>query len=157
MSQIYAFSDPHFGHNNIAIARGFSCAEEMDELIVSSWNNLITKKDTVYLFGDITMEKGDYTTLKRLKGIINVILGNHDFPQHVPELLRCVNKVMGCKKHDEFWFTHFPIHPDELHGKVNIHGHVHENDKRYFNVCADVRKAPIALSEIRRIIREEQI
>jgi calcineurin-like phosphoesterase family protein len=38
----------------MAIKRGFSCEEEQDELIVKNWNNVISKRDNVFLLGDIT-------------------------------------------------------------------------------------------------------
>jgi calcineurin-like phosphoesterase family protein len=89
----FVFSDPHFGHKNMAIKRGFSCEEEQDELIVKNWNNVISKRDNVFLLGDITMEKKNYEILSRLKGQIDVVLGNHDQKQHVREMLKYVNRV----------------------------------------------------------------
>ena len=40
----YLFSDPHFHHENMAKRRGFSSAEEMNELIVKNWNNTVSKR-----------------------------------------------------------------------------------------------------------------
>jgi calcineurin-like phosphoesterase family protein len=140
----YVFSDPHFGHEKMAIRRGFSSAEEMDELIVKNWNNTISKRDAVYIMGDITMEKNNYTILGRLQGLINVVLGNHDQKQHVREMLKYIHSVAGMVDYKKtVIFTHCPIHSSQLEFryKYNIHGHVHENsldDKRYINVCAEV-------------------
>ena len=140
----YIFSDPHFHHKNMAIKRGFSCEEEMNEHIVKTWNETISKKDAVYLLGDITMEKKNYEIVSRLKGIINVVLGNHDERQHVRELLKYVNTVSGMIDYkNKVILTHCPVHPSQLEFRYshNIHGHVHENsldDKRYINVCAEV-------------------
>lgn len=145
----YYISDLHFGHENMAIKRGFSCVDEMNEHIIKSWNGVINKKDTVYCLGDITMERSIfYPLLDRLKGYKKIILGNHDKPQHVPELLKYVNNVASMKylKHKQYGniiLSHAPIHPCELEYrfKYNIHGHVHENtlpDKRYINVSAEV-------------------
>lgn len=140
----YVFSDPHFHHENMARHRGFSCAEEMNEHIIKIWNNTISKRDGVYLLGDITIEKNNYSILDRLNGIINVVLGNHDQRQHVKHLAGHVNSVAGMidyKKH--CILTHCPVHPSQLEFryKYNIHGHVHENsldDERYINACAEV-------------------
>lgn len=140
----YVFSDPHFHHKNMAIKRGFSCEEEMNEHIVKTWNNTVSKKDAVYLLGDITMEKKNYEIVSRLQGIINVVLGNHDERQHVRELLKYVNSVSGMIDYkNKVILTHCPIHSSQLEFRYshNIHGHVHENtldDKRYINVCAEV-------------------
>lgn len=152
----YMFSDPHFHHENMAKRRGFSCAEEQDELIVKNWNNTVSKRDCVYLLGDITMEKKQYQILSRLQGVINVVLGNHDERQHVREMLKYVNSVSGMIDYkDKVILTHCPIHPSQLEFRYshNIHGHVHgisilkdhtianylnEPDPRYINVCAEV-------------------
>ena len=96
----FFISDPHFHHKNMAIKRGFSCEEEMNELIVDNWNKNISKRDLVYILGDITMEKNNYSILSRLKGEKTVILGNHDKPQHIPELLKYVNKVGGMLRYE---------------------------------------------------------
>jgi len=96
MSIVRYYSDPHFGHKNMAIRRGFKDEFEMDDHIVNEWNKVVNKKDVTWILGDITMEKSfPYYNLDRLNGIKKVILGNHDEPQHVPELLTYVNKYNG--------------------------------------------------------------
>ena len=140
----YLFSDPHFHHEKCAIRRGFSSAEEMNELIVKNWNNTISKRDKVILLGDITMEKKNYEILGRLQGLIHVVLGNHDQPQHVREMLTYVHGVSGIIDYKKIAIlTHCPVHPSQLEFRYayNIHGHVHKNsidDPRYINVCAEV-------------------
>lgn len=124
--------------------RGFSSADEHDNHIISNWNKIITKKDVVWILGDITMEKGDYAILDRLNGLKKVVLGNHDKPQHVESLLLHVNKVCGVFRYKNAWLTHIPVHPTELlNNEINIHGHVHRDvkisDKRYINVSIDYR------------------
>lgn len=148
MGKILFISDTHFHHTNMAIKRGFSTAEEMNQHILEKWNSKVLKKDTVYLLGDVTMEKANYEILSRLNGYKKVILGNHDQPQHIPELLKYVNSVCGMYKKGfeeakgNIIMTHCPIHESELNRfKYNIHGHVHENsleDSRYINVSCEV-------------------
>jgi calcineurin-like phosphoesterase family protein len=108
----------------------------------------------VYILGDVTMEKKTYEILNRLNGLKNVILGNHDARNHVPELLKHVNSVAGMVDYkNKCILTHCPIHPQELsyRYKYNIHGHVHEKpiyrklfgfklfrDRRYVNVSCEV-------------------
>ena len=149
MSVVRYISDLHLNHKNMSIRRGFNSVEEHDLHIIKSWNNVVSKKDVTYILGDLTFEKSTpYKMLEQLNGIKKVILGNHDEPQHVPELLTYVNNVASMKylKDKEFGniiLTHAPIHPCELEYRytINIHGHVHENtldDKRYINVSAEV-------------------
>ena len=153
MSKIYMYSDPHFGHHNLAINRGFKDSDEMDEHIITNWNKVINKRDVVWILGDITMEKNNYGILDRLNGLKNVVLGNHDRPQHIISLMEHVNKVCGAIRLKECILTHVPIHPAELRGfKYNIHGHVHGNTidhPRYINVSCDVLGyTPVLLEEI---------
>ena len=160
MSQVRFCSDPHFGHKNMAVRRGFKDEFEMGDHIVKQWNSVVNKKDVTYILGDITMEKSfNYYWLDQLNGIKKVILGNHDKPQHVPELLNYVNKVAGMidfkdKTFGKIMLTHAPVHPNELDYRFsfNIHGHVHENsinDKRYINVCMEaINYTPKLLSEL---------
>jgi len=160
MSVIRYISDLHLSHLNMAKRRGFETIEEHDEHIINSWNKVVGKRDVTWILGDITMEKiGPYPLLNRLNGIKKVILGNHDEPQHVPELLKYVNHVCAVqykkvKDGPNIIFSHIPIHPKELEYRfnINVHGHTHLNhipdsnydekynfyDKRYINVCAEM-------------------
>lgn len=159
MSVVRFCSDPHFGHKNMAIRRGFKDEIEMDEYIVKQWNKTVLKRDITYILGDITMEKNNYEILNRLNGLKKIVLGNHDKPSHSAELLKYVNSVAGMinykdKDLGKIILTHCPIHPQELEYrfKYNIHGHVHKNsidDKRYINVCMEmIDYAPKLLKEL---------
>ena len=143
MGLVYVISDLHLGHKNMATRwRNFNDEYEQDAHIVKQWNEVVNKKDVVWILGDLTMESSKhYYVLDQLKGIKKVILGNHEKPSHIQELLKYVNCVRGTMKYKGAWFSHIPMHPVELHDKVNIHGHVHQHslkDKRYINVSAEV-------------------
>ena len=88
-----------------------------------------------------------------------LILGNHCTERNnitVSDLSEAFDEIHGVLKYKEFWLTHTPMHPVELRGKMNIHGHVHRhsiNDPRYINVCPEVcNYSPISLHEIRKNI-----
>lgn len=154
MSKRYIISDLHFSHRNMALKRGFSDEIEHDNHIITSWNSVVTKKDVVFILGDITMEKHTpYNLLDKLNGIKKVILGNHDQPQHVPHLLKHVNSVCSCYQTKGIILTHIPIHESEIQRfRKNVHGHVHENsldDPRYVNVsCEVVDYKPVLLESL---------
>lgn len=153
MSRVFLFSDPHFGHENMAKKRGFKSAKEHDELIIERWNSVVHKRDIVYLLGDITMEKGNYEVLSRLNGHKRVIGGNHDMPQHSKRLMEYVESISGMVKYKGYILTHCPIHDSEV-GRflACCHGHVHEktlNDKRYINFSAEViNYTPVLFSKL---------
>jgi len=92
------------------------------------------------LLGDVTMERANYEIISRLNGYKKVILGNHDQPQHVPELLKYVNSVCGMYKYKGNILTHCPIHPSELNRfAYNIHGHENSlSNYQYINVSCEV-------------------
>lgn len=145
MSRVRFISDPHFGHRNMAIRRGFSDEFEQDEYIIKQWNSVVKKKDIVYILGDVTMETAKhYYRLDSLNGRKYVILGNHDRRQDVNKLLKYVASVAGMINYKgNIILTHCPVHSGELQYRYtyNIHGHVHENtleDKGYINVSAEV-------------------
>ena len=76
---IYFTADTHFNHKNIIeFCRPlFDGVEEMNELLVSRWNELIGKNDTVYHLGDFGF--GDCSEIiKRLNGKKHLIIGNHE-------------------------------------------------------------------------------
>ena len=47
MSVVRYYSDPHFGHKNMAVRRGFKDEFEMDDHIVEQWNSVVGKKDVL--------------------------------------------------------------------------------------------------------------
>jgi len=156
----FFIADTHFGHENMAIKRGFKNASEHDEHIVSQWNKKVNKRDKVFLIGDVTMETSRYQILGRLNGFLHVILGNHDKYNHVQALLQYAHQVSGMVSYKGYWLTHCPVHPRELGFRVqgNIHGHIHEHliididglpDKRYINVsCEQINYTPKTLDEL---------
>lgn len=154
MHTIRFIADLHLSHLNMATKRGFSSIEEHDELIISNWNSVVSKRDVTYILGDLTMEKkSPYHMLSRLNGVKHVVLGNHDRRQDVPELLKHVKSVCGMIEYKGLWLTHCPVHPFELERvRGNIHGHVHENiikHPKYFCVsCEVVNYTPVTLEQL---------
>lgn len=118
----------HFGHEAMARWRGFASSKEHDKLIINNWNKTVSKKDLVFILGDVTMENPDYYCyLDELNGRKQVVLGNHDLSKDVPELLKYVESVSGMIDYKGFALTHCPIHPNELqfYPEGNIHAHIH--------------------------------
>ena len=87
---IYYIADCHFFHgalNDRMDVRGFSSPEEMNEYMIKKWNDKVTDTDTVIVIGDLSLGKAPQTNelLKRLKGKICLITGNHDKYLKSPE------------------------------------------------------------------------
>ncbi|MBP9692257.1 MAG: hypothetical protein KBD90_02885, partial [Alphaproteobacteria bacterium] len=78
---LYFTSDHHFWHTNIIrpCNRPFGSVEEMNEVLIQKWNDLVGPEDEVYYLGDFSMAARPvevYTT--RLNGIKFLVPGNHD-------------------------------------------------------------------------------
>ena len=153
---IYFISDLHFGHRAICKYRPeFKDLQEHDEFIIENWNKKVNKKKyIVWVLGDMCIKNKEYdfnTMINRLNGNIQLITGNHDYlPVYNHPKIKVMN---GLTSKYGFWLSHAPIHPAELRGKKNIHGHVHNKtieDDRYVNVCVEqINYTPISLDEIR--------
>lgn len=81
---IWFSSDQHFGHENIIrfAERPFADVQEMNEMMVLWWNELVGPNDLVYVPGDLCMGKIAQTLplIARLNGRIILLPGNHDRP-----------------------------------------------------------------------------
>jgi len=79
---VYFTADLHLGHDNVRgyCKRPFSTIEEMDEAIIENWNKTIKHKAEVHVLGDFAWGNSDKVAayIKRLKGKIVFIRGNHD-------------------------------------------------------------------------------
>lgn len=165
MSKRFWISDPHFGHSKILTfmksdgtpLRDFSSVEEMDEFMVSRWNETVTKNDTVNILGDLTINKKNLPILDRLNGRKILIMGNHD-NHKIKNLVPYFYDIRAYdrKKHHSgvrVVSTHVPIHTGSI-GRwgTNIHGHTHAHsldDPRYFCVCVEqIDFRPIEFTEM---------
>lgn len=83
----YYSSDQHFYHANIIrfCDRPFSSVEEMNEILIKNWNDIVKEDDEVIVVGDFSMAfRSVEIFTKRLSGRKILIAGNHDFchPTH---------------------------------------------------------------------------
>jgi len=166
MANVWFTSDLHFGHKGINKFRPFvtSC-EDNEQQIISDWKAVITKRDTVYVLGDAAFTTEACDLFKELPGEKYLVRGNHD-KLDTTYYLKYFKQVFGLLKYKEFWLSHAPIHPQELRGRINLHGHVHYSnvcpeggnlpDKRYFNCCVENTRSYgsslIALDTIRKVV-----
>lgn len=124
MSKVYAIADLHFGHDKVAVARGFASGIEHDAVLADNWRRVVTKRDVVYVLGDVF----DWQQLAALPGIKKLAMGNHDTRAR-PELLASIfTKWHAMFQYDGCLLTHIPVHPSQRHRwRLNVHGHTHTN------------------------------
>jgi calcineurin-like phosphoesterase family protein len=161
MSKVYFCSDTHFGHKNISNYRKkFSSVEEHDAFIYDSIVSTVKKRDTLWVLGDVCFDMNSFSFVKEIANKVNqliIVPGNHDFEKtcapKIEDYLSIPNvKIKPMTVYKGFWITHAPIHPSELRGKRNIHGHTHfENvdENNYYNVSMEnINYRPILFQEL---------
>lgn len=140
---IFFTADPHFGHYNIIkyCKRPFTTAEEMDETLITNWNNKIPEDGTVFVVGDVFFSNVEYalSVMNRLNGTKHLITGNHDgviFKSHdLKSKFSTISDITEVNVHDEevfgrfsnFVICHYPMRTwnGSHHGAFNLYGHVH--------------------------------
>lgn len=172
MTRLMITSDLHLGHKNIHnFRKGFGTAEEHHEVMFENLATNIKKRDSLILLGDIAFDKywlGKIASIKCEKKLL--ICGNHDTENGIKmrDLVNAYDDVMALHSRRNYWFSHCPIHPYEMRGKVgNIHGHLHRKevgeylpmpdgnsdafypDPRYLNACVEhTSYKPISFADL---------
>ncbi len=150
-------ADAHIGHKAICKYRTqFQSREQHDIYLMKAWNGVVTKNDTVFCLGDFAFTMESLGIIKALNGRKILVRGNHD-KLDTQAYLSVFSQVVGGIKYKDTWLSHFPIHPQELRDKYNIHGHVHNDtipDDRYFNACIEnIGYAPLPYLQILDMIK----
>jgi len=150
-AKVFIISDLHLGHKKIlefeGTNRGGDNTFTHDEWIIEQWNSVVSKRDLVIVLGDVAFSREGLEKVSRLKGTKHLVLGNHDKYQ-IEEYQKYFRIKPSLYKYKGFWLSHAPIHPHELRGMKNIHGHVHSQsikdgmfiydyDPDYINVCVE--------------------
>lgn len=132
---IYFTSDLHLGHSGIISMqnRPFSTVEEMNRVIITNFNSVVRKNDTVYILGDIchNMKIEDANELiNKMNGKKILLLGNHD--KKYDESL--FNEICDFKTASlngiYFALMHYPmlLWPKKNSGSIQLHGHIHARE-----------------------------
>lgn len=163
MSTVYFLGDLHLGHKNIANFRQqFSNEEEHYEFMKEAWHKRVSKHDKIYILGDCAFTLPRLEDFSKWRGTKVLVMGNHCYPAKGITLLD-LNRVFDGRvyslyKHKGYWLSHVPIHPEELRGKVNIHGHTHFhiiNQTGYVNVCPEntLQGMPVSMDEVDSFVK----
>lgn len=146
--QRWVISDTHFYHDRIIgyCQRPFQTTEEMNQVIIKNWNQVIARDDIVYVLGDFCF--GNKEMLKEIVSQLNgrkvLILGNHDRLTKGAYLDAGFETVTKCPMivDADFILSHQPIQGD-LGKFYNIHGHRHklpnevQFSPRHFDIGVD--------------------
>lgn len=164
MSQVFFVGDLHLGHRAVlkhsaerrAVVGEHASIEQHDAWVVSRLLSVKPSKRTLwYILGDVAMEESRLALLDSIPGRKILVAGNHDLFNTI-SYLRYFEQVTGGFRKYGMWITHIPVHPAELRGSPNVHGHTHENnlvgDPRYCNVSIEwaPNMQPVTLEYLRQ-------
>ena len=79
----YYIADCHFFHENLNVQmdhRGFDSAAQMNEYMLTKWNEKVRWNDEVVILGDLSYGKAEETNalIEKLNGLLYLVQGNHD-------------------------------------------------------------------------------
>lgn len=155
MSRVFAIGDPHLGHRKAAQLRGFASSEQHDRAFVEAWNRTVTKRDVVYVLGDVF--KLDLVPL--LHGTKKLALGNHD-KRPIRAYIDLFSQVHAMFEFDGCLLTHVPVNESQRYRyDLNVHGHTHAkhlDDDWFVPVSVEhcPRMEPLPLRELIQARRE---
>ena len=159
--------------------RPYNTIDEMNEDIIKVWNNTVNDLDIVFLLGDITLYEKSNTVLnflKRLKGQVYLIPGNHDtdkaiefykennvFKEILPPL-QVIEYYLNSEEDNKFTFQlcHYPMLDwwKKQQGGFQIFGHTHGNLKSHdfaqIEVSWPVWYRPMEINEILIYLTKQQ-
>lgn len=145
---IYFTADNHFGHENVIrfCNRPFASADEMNEHMISAWNDRVRQNDTVFILGDMFFRAKDVETiLSRLKGKKRLIIGNHDsWLKHIDSsrYFLSVDPFLEVSDgHHALTLCHYPMVTwKHALRSYMVHGHIHNDRSADFWPLLQVRE-----------------
>lgn len=146
----------------MAKLRGFNSTKEMDDHIIKIWNETMKTGDTVYFLGDFAFGKPDEIKKYRaqLKGKIHLILGNHDYRNHInklSQLFSSIHDLLTIKyNHKKIILCHYAMrvwdssHYNSYHLYAHSHGNL-EGQGKSFDIGWDKFHRPVPIDEVLEI------
>lgn len=158
---VWFTADWHFYHNRILEFHPKrkelfgTNMKEVTEKMIQKWNSRVSKKDTVYILGDLAFGDSEQKRklFQRLNGNKILILGNHDkvadyntcYFNHITQIKNMTFKKSifpSLPKDIEVIMCHFPLYRWEHYekGAIHLHGHCHgsiDSDNKFSNNTID--------------------
>lgn len=169
-------ADTHFSDTGMLKEnrRPFSSIGEMDRVMITNWNRVVGKEDTVFHIGDFAGRDADVEDIiSRLNGNIILICGNHD-RQRVRKAVKAAANMMELRLSDAWCLlTHRPLRALEGVGTgpgglidsrgydLILCGHSHERERwigsNCLNVGVDVHLfTPVSAGRVVQLWRERK-
>lgn len=145
-SKILFTSDIHAFHKNIIKydSRPFFTVSEMNNALITNWNNKVTSKDTIYVLGDVSWGNESETDwfISQLNGTKHLIIGNHDkvitkskkLQSHFTSMSNYAKiTVPTYQGNKTVILSHYfiPLYDGHFKGAIHLHGHSHNTAEHY--------------------------
>ena len=165
MKKIWFIADTHFGDEKIRSyeCRPFETAAQMDEQLITRWNQAVSEEDEVYVLGDFGAEGAEAQVLQKLKGIKYLVKGNHDTNSNGYYRNAGFAEVYDRPIIlDGFWIlSHDALYVNTNMPYANLFGHVHNSpmfkdySRQHFCVCVErIDYTPISFEVIKAKLAE---
>jgi calcineurin-like phosphoesterase family protein len=169
MPNTFIVSDHHFGHAKTtdgtfkhksgANLRPFKDVDEMNYVLISRHNAVVSPSDTVIFLGDVVINKKFLPCVLEMNGRKKLVQGNHDLHHKGVNLGDYFEKVCSMYELSDMILTHIAINAHCVDRfKTNVHGHSHDMfipDPRFLCVSVEhTNYTPLSLDEIRARIAE---
>ena len=161
----YYIADMHFFHGSLnkrMDCRGFANMEEMNEYMISKWNQKVRGNDDVVILGDLSWGNAEQTSmlLRRLNGKLYLVQGNHD--HFVSKTTMDMSRFVWVKPYAEMYdnkrkvvLCHYPImcyngqYRLDENGNPRtymLYGHVHDTrDQRLIEQFQEITRATVII------------
>ncbi len=129
----YVISDHHFHHKNIIeyCDRPYDSVDEMDEVMVKRWNDVVDPDDEVLHLGDLTISSRTGRLLdlfETLNGSVVYVMGNHDHTRlDTLDGVEFFKYFRFTHSNHNFYAVHDPADAPSNHDGWVLHGHHHNN------------------------------
>jgi calcineurin-like phosphoesterase family protein len=149
---LYFTSDHHFNHKAVLgyCNRPFASVEQMDEIMIQRWNEVVSPNDTVYHLGDFTLGADAKSYILRLNGQINFVVPDfhHDkrWLKNKPDLpnVEYLSSIYPLKVNKDILIVmcHYPFAAGAFerahYGAWHLYGHVHSPNFHLAGFCLNV-------------------
>ena len=167
MSTYFFTADQHFGHANIIkyCSRPFQSSEEMDEIIIRNFNQVVKPEDITIHAGDFTLTKNREEVQKRyvsrLRGTHIFLNGSHDNWLRNDKSIQQIYQLRIKELNDQLIVAcHYAMHvwPQSHYNSWHVYGHSHgrlQLHGKSYDVGVDNNYFyPVSLEQLVEIMRE---
>lgn len=162
-------SDPHLGHEKLALLRGFESRDHFTEAFVTCWNVRVPRNGHGFILGDFSFYGAERTReiLERMNGTKYLIRGNHDKHMAVKTLamfaggVAYYHEIRVDEQRIVLCHCAFRSWPEMHYGSWNLHGHSHGSlppQGKQMDVGYDsLGYAPISYQQVALLMKQRAI